>query len=255
MAVAATAIAAYRSFASAQHAAKPTIAVLGFDNLSGRRDAGWLSTALSEMLGADLASSPAVRVVPPDRLAHARTDLGLPEGSQLALHALQELRRYLGVDYVVGGSYVAVGTEAEARTRLDVRVQDPWGLVLDSFSETASDSAPLDLAARIGSRLRLRLAGAAICTRSGRRATAAFEKRARSRPRTRPERSAPGGCSPGRGCARPGRTATSVSSTARSRWPRRQVRSSSRWAIARGVRSHCTSARRRGRCAAIRSHR
>lgn len=160
--LAATATVAYRGLAPAQRTAHPTVAVLGFDDLSGRRDRAWLSTALSEMLDTDLASSPGVHVVPPERVQQARTDLGLAEGGRVELRTLQDLRRYLRIDYIVTGSYVSVGADAGARTRLDVRIQDAWGVLLDSFSETGGDGELLDVAARIGSRLRVRLAGAAL---------------------------------------------------------------------------------------------
>jgi serine/threonine protein kinase len=72
--VAGAAVAAYHA-APSRPMARPAVAVLGFDNLSGRDDLAWLSTALSEILDAELAASPAVRVVSDEAVRHARADL------------------------------------------------------------------------------------------------------------------------------------------------------------------------------------
>lgn len=160
--LAATAAVAYRGLASSQRPAKPTVAVLGFDDLSGRPDTAWLSTALSEMLDTDLASSPAMHVVPPELVSHARTDLAMKEREPLEPRTLQDLRRYLGADYVVIGSYLSVAADAGTQTRLDVRIQDTRTQRFESFSETGRDSELLDLVARIASRMRVNLARTAI---------------------------------------------------------------------------------------------
>src|ERR1035437_4486436 len=44
-------------------AARPSVAVLGFRNLSGRSEEGWLSTALTEMLSTELAAGEKLRLV------------------------------------------------------------------------------------------------------------------------------------------------------------------------------------------------
>ena len=48
-------------------------AVLGFRNLSGRPDAGWISTALAELVSRELsAASDVLRLVPAEEAALAR---------------------------------------------------------------------------------------------------------------------------------------------------------------------------------------
>src|SRR5262249_38500373 len=125
-------------------------------------DAAWLSTALSEMLDTDLASSPAIRVASAEMVSHARADLGLHDVARLEPRTLQDLQRYLGIDYVVVGSYLSVAAAAGQQTRLDVQIQDARGQRIESLSETGGDGELLDLVARIASRLRVQLAGAAI---------------------------------------------------------------------------------------------
>ncbi|HEX8114502.1 MAG TPA: protein kinase [Kofleriaceae bacterium] len=166
--LAATAAVAYRGLASSQRAGKPTVAVLGFDDLSGRPDTAWLSTALSEMLDADLAASPAMHVVPPELVSHARVELGMKERDPVEPRTLQDLRRYLGADFVVIGSYLSVAADAGTQTRLDVRIEDTRTQRRESFSETGRDNELLDLVARIASRMRVRLAGTAIAAEEAR---------------------------------------------------------------------------------------
>jgi eukaryotic-like serine/threonine-protein kinase len=174
--VVAAAAAAYFRPAPSRHAAKPAVAVLGFENLSGRSETAWLATALSEMLDTDLASSPAMRVAAPERVARARVDLGLSNSARLELRALDHLGKYLGVDHVVIGSYLSVGSGIGSQIRLDVQLQDTRGELLDSVSETGGDGELLDLVARIASRLRVRLAGAAITPDEARRLRASMPR-------------------------------------------------------------------------------
>jgi TolB-like protein/tRNA A-37 threonylcarbamoyl transferase component Bud32/tetratricopeptide (TPR) repeat protein len=174
--VAAAAGVAYSRLAGPRHTAKPAVAVLGFENLSGRSETAWLATALSEMLDTDLASSPAMRVAAPERVARARVDLGLPGSGRLEPRALDQLGRYLGVDHVVVGSYLSVRSGTGSQTRLDAQLQDTHGELIDSVSETGGDGELLDLVARIASRLRVRLAGAAITPDEARRLRASMPR-------------------------------------------------------------------------------
>src|SRR5579862_3530094 len=57
---------------------RPSIAVLGFKNLSGRDEEAWLSTALSEMLDAELASGQKLRMIAGENVARMKMDLALP---------------------------------------------------------------------------------------------------------------------------------------------------------------------------------
>jgi DNA-binding winged helix-turn-helix (wHTH) protein len=55
--------------------ARPSIAIVGFRNLSGMQAKAWLSTAFSEMLSTELAAGKGLRVVPPGRVARAKREL------------------------------------------------------------------------------------------------------------------------------------------------------------------------------------
>lgn len=101
---------------------RPAAAILGFANRSGRPEDQWLSTAMAKMLTTELAADGQMRVLPAEIVAQAAQDLGvdasrLPDPGQLA-----RLRRTLGSDYVVLGSFVANGDTPSRALRVDLRV-------------------------------------------------------------------------------------------------------------------------------------
>lgn len=100
-----------------------SIAVLGFKNATGRRDAAWVSTALSEMVTTELAAGGRLRTIPEESVARTRADLSLPEADSFAKDTLARIRADIGADLVVLGSYVA--NQAGDAVRVDLRVQEP----------------------------------------------------------------------------------------------------------------------------------
>ena len=88
-----------RSAASAaQIAPRPSAAVIGFRNLSGRPADEWLSTAMAEMLTTELAGDGQMRVVPAERVARADVDLGHHAAATLSQEAVERLRNTLASD-------------------------------------------------------------------------------------------------------------------------------------------------------------
>src|SRR5262249_24800053 len=79
---------------------------------------------LPEMLGSELSSGGAVRLIPGENVARAQLELGLHPGDSWGNDTLERLRRNLGSDYVVTGAYTALGSGAGAQLRLDLRLQD-----------------------------------------------------------------------------------------------------------------------------------
>jgi DNA-binding winged helix-turn-helix (wHTH) protein/tetratricopeptide (TPR) repeat protein/TolB-like protein len=93
-------------------------AVAGFRNLSPGEREGWIGTALSEMLAADLARGGS-RLVASDDVASLRRDLGLEPGAPLGRRELALLRRRLAAEWVVTGSYlVLAGSELRVDAQL-----------------------------------------------------------------------------------------------------------------------------------------
>ena len=143
---------------SPQTIARPSIAVLGFENLTGRPEHAWLSTAFSEMLSTELAAGGRMRVVSGEDVARARKDLDLDEVRTFSAQTLARIRKNLGVDYVVTGSYLESGQGAGGQLRLDARLQDARsGEIVASLPETGTESKLIDLLSQTGADLRAKL--------------------------------------------------------------------------------------------------
>ena len=143
--------------AGAVPVARRAVAVLELRNLSGRPAAAWLSTALSEMLSTELAAGGALRLVPGERVARARRDLGLERLEELSPPQLGALREQLGADLLVLGAYTAVG-EPTRGLRLDLRLQDARdGEVLVATADQGTEAELFEIVARAGGRLRRQL--------------------------------------------------------------------------------------------------
>jgi serine/threonine protein kinase/tetratricopeptide (TPR) repeat protein len=134
---------------------RPSVAVLGFKNLSSRPDSAWISTALSEMLTADLAAGEQLRTVADETVARTKIDLGLSDAESLSPGVLAQVHKNLASDYVVLGSYLDMGKEKQIR--LDLRLEDAVnGATVAAVSETGTESTIIDLASQAGARLRQR---------------------------------------------------------------------------------------------------
>jgi len=98
------------------------IAILGFRNLSGKKEADYLSTALAEMLATELAAGKDLRIVPGESVARARKQLDLSAGEMtFAADTLRKMHSLIDADFVVTGSYMLQG---DNQVRLDVRLQE-----------------------------------------------------------------------------------------------------------------------------------
>jgi hypothetical protein len=91
-----------------------TVAVVGFRNLSPAGAEGWVGTALTEMLAADLGSGKhgaPIHLIPGDDVAGMRRDLGLRLDGPLGRSELAQIRLHLGSDWVIVGSYLLLQGE------------------------------------------------------------------------------------------------------------------------------------------------
>jgi serine/threonine protein kinase/tetratricopeptide (TPR) repeat protein len=133
---------------------RPSVAMLGFKNLSSRQDTAWISTALSEMLAAELAAGEQLRTVPAETVARTKIDLGLADVESLSPAALPQVRKNLASDFIVLGSYLAQEKDT-GQIRLDLRLEDTaTGQTVAAISETGTENAIVDLVSQVGSRLR-----------------------------------------------------------------------------------------------------
>ncbi|MGA2534960.1 MAG: tetratricopeptide repeat protein [Terracidiphilus sp.] len=139
-------------------AVRRSVAVLPLRNLSSRSDKEWVSTALPELLTAELAAGGKMRTFPGENIARASADLKLTGMQTLARDTLERLHNYLGSDYVVLGSYLDQDSKAEAQIRITLWLQDAkTGDIAATVSEKGSESDLGDLATRAGTELRQKL--------------------------------------------------------------------------------------------------
>jgi serine/threonine protein kinase/tetratricopeptide (TPR) repeat protein len=133
---------------------RPSVAILGFKNLSGRLDTAWVSTALSEMLAAELAAGEQLRTVAAETVSRTKIDLGLSDVESLPPAALPQVRKNLASDFIILGSYLAQGKDT-GQIRLDLRLEDSaTGQTVAAISETGTEEGITDLVSQVGSRLR-----------------------------------------------------------------------------------------------------
>ena len=102
---------------------RPSVAIMGFRNLTGKPDQDWVSTALSEMLATELAAGEHLRIVPGESVARTKLEMALPDAQSYSVQTLTKIRKRLGADYVLVGSYLDTGAPPR-RVRLDLRLQD-----------------------------------------------------------------------------------------------------------------------------------
>jgi serine/threonine protein kinase/tetratricopeptide (TPR) repeat protein len=142
---------------------RPSVAVLGFKNLSGNPEEAWISTALSEMLTTELAAGEQVRTVSGENVARMKSDLSLSDADSFAPDTLGRIHKNLGSDLVVLGSYLALGKEVGGKIRLDFRLQDTKaGETIATVSETATEGDLIDLVSRTGAELRQKIGIAGV---------------------------------------------------------------------------------------------
>jgi serine/threonine protein kinase/tetratricopeptide (TPR) repeat protein len=138
-------------------AARRSIAVLGFRNLTGEADAAWLSTALAEMLTTEMSAGEKLRAIPGENVARMKLELSLPDSSSFASDTLGRIRSYLGADVLISGSYLVLNGTSN-KVRLDLRLQDSMtGELLTTVSKEGDAAQLLDLVSRTGTELREKL--------------------------------------------------------------------------------------------------
>src|ERR1700689_5234784 len=144
-------------------APRRSVAVLGFRNLSGRPEEGWLSTALAEMLSTELEAGEKLRLVSGEDIARTKLDLPLADSDSLSRNTLARLHKDLDSDLIVLGSYTALGEKPGTRIRLDLRLQDTVaGETIADVAVVGSEADLFDMVSQAGSRLREKLGVEAV---------------------------------------------------------------------------------------------
>ena len=98
--------------------AKPSVAVLYFENNTGNPQLDWLRTGLTDMVVTDLSQSPDVEVLGTDRLVQILTDIRRQDDRVVSFDTVQEIAKRAGVTSVLLGSYVKAGDTIRINTKL-----------------------------------------------------------------------------------------------------------------------------------------
>ncbi len=150
-----------RGFAGANAA----LAIVDFNNLAQNKDQAWIAPALAQMLSTELALGSKMHALPDELVRGARADLAAPAAGGYAPQSLATLRKRLGADYVLSGSYLISGAGDEAKLRLDLAMQDARsGAQIANVEQAGLLSDLPALVDRTGADLRTKLGFAAIST-------------------------------------------------------------------------------------------
>jgi serine/threonine protein kinase/tetratricopeptide (TPR) repeat protein len=128
-------------------AGRPAVAVATFENPSGAKDVGWLTTGLPGMLVTGLGQTPGLDVVGAARVEEVMQQAGIT-GGVIDRSRILEVGRRAGAGAIVMGSVFQAGADF----RIDVQVQDVGsGKLLGGHSVRGMDIFALadDLTARI----------------------------------------------------------------------------------------------------------
>jgi tetratricopeptide (TPR) repeat protein/TolB-like protein len=104
-----TAAVAQATQEAAASGTRKSVAILGFQNLSGKRDADSLGNILSDSLWSQLDTDE-LRVIPPARVDEMKQNLQIGDSKSLSKDQIAAIRKFLGADVLVMGSYTVNGS-------------------------------------------------------------------------------------------------------------------------------------------------
>ncbi|HEV2349799.1 MAG TPA: protein kinase [Terriglobia bacterium] len=140
-----------------QHRA--TVAVLGFRNSSGQPEKDYLSTALAEMLTAELQVGGELRAIPQDRVSRMKQDISLTDVATLPRATLVRVQDNLGADSLVFGSYTVQGSGAGAKVHVELQLENASGRNTPfSIADDGDEANLFPLVSHMGKQLREKLA-------------------------------------------------------------------------------------------------
>lgn len=111
---------------------RPSVAVLGFRNLSDQSELSWLNAALADLIGLHLAVGDVIRVVPGEAVARAQLSLELSRWDGLDRETLAFLTDLTKADYVVLGSYLPARSAGSDGVSITARIQNTASGVIEA---------------------------------------------------------------------------------------------------------------------------
>jgi tetratricopeptide (TPR) repeat protein/tRNA A-37 threonylcarbamoyl transferase component Bud32 len=138
--------------------ARKSIAVLGFQNLSGRKDADSLGDILADSLWSQLDTGQ-VRFIPPSRVEEMKQNFGVESQSNaLSQDQIVAIRKFLGADILVTGSYTVTGAADHAGIQWNIHLLNAAdGESLGSVAQSGSQADLNALVVHSGRLLRRQL--------------------------------------------------------------------------------------------------
>jgi tetratricopeptide (TPR) repeat protein len=135
--------------------AKPSIAVLFFDNMSKEPELDWLRVGLADMLSTDLAQSPDIRVLTTDRVYQILEEMDRLDAPITSFAVVKEVADRGHVENVLIGSFM----KAQDNIRISVRLQEVTsGDVLTSeHVEGVGEASIFSMADQLTERVRAEL--------------------------------------------------------------------------------------------------
>ena len=110
------------------------------------------------MLNTELSAGERLRSVSGEDVARVKRDLKIAESNTLSKTTLSQVRKNLGADITVSGSYLELEEGAAHQLRLDIQVQDTIaGETIGSVAEVGTISDLFQLISRTGRELRAKL--------------------------------------------------------------------------------------------------
>jgi eukaryotic-like serine/threonine-protein kinase len=138
--------------------ARKSIAVLGFQNLSGRKDSDSLGEILADSLWSQLDTGQA-RFIPPSRVEEMKQNLGMENQSNaLSKDQIATIRKFLGADILVTGSYTLTGAADHPGIQWNIHLLNAQdGESLGSVAQSGSEADLNALVVHSGRLLRQQL--------------------------------------------------------------------------------------------------
>ncbi len=149
---------------------RPSVAVLGLENRTGRDGDAWLSTAISEILAAELAAGDRIRIVGRTKTVRVMNDLRVTESVQLTTEELTGLRLNLDAKFYVVGSYTSAGENL----RLELHLRDAAGEVIESSDDEKPRQRLFELVDAAAVKLRDELGAGAMTEEQKREVEASY---------------------------------------------------------------------------------
>lgn len=137
--------------------ARPIMAVLGFDNLTSRPDLDWLDTAVVVALHGELGLSEYLRIISTESVATARSELNIRRLTKLAPTDWQRLRKFLGAEQMIIGSYSLAPQSGQVQLEVMLVDSAADGKILVRTGETFDQGDILAGVLNVGQRLRSNL--------------------------------------------------------------------------------------------------